>query len=108
MRPIAQVPERHGLGDGRAILEIDVALQQSIDADNTAKAVNLSLDASSTWTVTADSYLTCLSDADGISGSNISNINGNGHTVHYDPSACAALNGQMYTLNGSGALKPIN
>ncbi len=84
------------------------ALTGSINADNTAKAVNLTLDATSTWNVTADSYLTCLNDTAGISGTTIANITGNGHTVYYQASACSALNGQTYALNGGGSLKPIN
>ncbi|MBI5567253.1 MAG: hypothetical protein HY870_20305, partial [Chloroflexi bacterium] len=84
------------------------SLTGAINADNTAKAASLTLDAGSVWTVTADSYLSCLNDANGISGNTITNINGNGHTVYYNPSACAALNGQTYTLIGGGELKPIN
>ena len=84
------------------------SLTGAINADNTALAANLTLDATSTWTVTANSYLTCLSDSAGTSGAMISNINGNGYIVYYNPSACAALKGQTYSLNGVGALKPIN
>lgn len=91
-----------------ATLQNGSSLTGAINKDKAARAANLSLDAASTWTVTADSYLSCLSDAAGISGSTLSNINGNGYTVYYNPSACAALNSQTYTLNGSGALKPIN
>jgi hypothetical protein len=87
-------------------LQSGSALTGAINSDNAAKTTSLTLDASSTWNVTADSYLNCLSDDGGISGTTITNINGNGHTVYYNPSACAALNGQTYTLNGGGALKP--
>ena len=82
------------------------SLKGSINADNKAKVANLTLDASSVWDVTADSHLTCLSDTSGISGSTISNINGNGHTVYYNKSACGALGGKTYTLTGGGSLKP--
>ena len=84
------------------------ALTGAINSDNAAKTANLTLDASSTWNVTADSYLNCLSNDGGISGTTITNITGNGHTVYYNSSACAALNGQIYTLNGGGTLKPIS
>ena len=67
-----------------------------------------SLDASSTWIVTGDSHLTTLTDTSGITGTTISNITGNGHTVTYDASANPALGGQTYTLNGGGTLKPAN
>ena len=88
------------------VLQHGSALTGAIDTANTAKAANLSLDATSTWTVTADSYLTCLSDATEVSGTSVTNINGNGHTVYYDPSGCATLNGQTFNLNGGGTLIP--
>jgi hypothetical protein len=89
-----------------ATLQNGSALTGAINAAHTAQVVNLTLDGSSTWTVTADSYLTCLSDPDGISGTAMSNIIGNGHAVYYDASACPALGGQTFTLNGEGTLQP--
>lgn len=95
-----------------AISTIQTTLQNSstltgaINAENTAKSVVLTLDASSLWNVTADSHLTCLNDAAGISGTTISNINGNGHTITYDSASCSVLNGATYTLSGSGTLQP--
>lgn len=83
-------------------------LQGAINSDNTAQGASLTLDASSTWNVTADSHLTCLDDAGGISGTAISNIIGNGHTVTYDKSACSTLGGKTYTLSGGGVLKPAD
>ena len=77
-----------------------------INSDNKASAVNLTMDSSSTWNVTADSYLTVLSDTAGISGTTITNIVGNGHTVYYTSSACPALGGKTYTLTGGGSLVP--
>jgi hypothetical protein len=91
-----------------ATLENGSALTSAINTAQTAKAVNLTLDVSSTWTVTADSYLTCLSDAGGISGTAISNITCNGHTVYYDTSACPELGDEAYTLNGGGTLQPAS
>jgi hypothetical protein len=97
-----------------AISSISTTLQNSssltgaINIANTTKAINLSLDASSSWTVPEDSHLTCLTDTGGISGTSINNIIGNGHTVYYDTSACPALGGQTYTLEGGGTLKPGN
>jgi hypothetical protein len=85
-------------------------LTGAVNADHTAKAANLTLDASSSWNVTADSYLSTFSDASGISGTTITNITGNGHTVYYDASLAAnsSLGGKTYSLNGGGMLKPIN
>lgn len=82
------------------------ALKGAINNARTAKTASLTLDGTSTWTVTADSYLSTLSDAAGISGSTVSNIIGEGHTVYYDPSASPDLGGRTYTLNGGGTLQP--
>ena len=84
------------------------ALTGAINSEHTAQAASLALDASSTWTVTADSYLTCLSDMGGISGTTVTNIIGNGHTVYYDTSVCSELGGLTYTLTGGGSLKPLD
>lgn len=83
-------------------------LKGSINADDKAKSANLTLDASSTLALTADSYLTSLSDASGISGSSITNIIGNGHTLYYDASnsANSALSSQTYSLVNGGQLTP--
>jgi hypothetical protein len=89
-----------------ATLQNSSSLKGAINSENTAKEANLTLDASSTWDVTADSYLNCLSDANGISGDTVANISGNGHTVYYNQSACAELGGKTYNLNGGGYLKP--
>jgi hypothetical protein len=42
------------------------SLTGSVNSAHAAKAVNLKPDASSVWNVTADSYLTCVTDPDGI------------------------------------------
>jgi hypothetical protein len=79
-------------------------LKGSINADDQAKSASLTLDASSTWTVTADSYLASLTDAGGVSGNSITNIIGNGNTVYYDASnsANSALGGLTYSLVNGG------
>lgn len=83
-------------------------LTGAINAANTAKTISLTLDSSSVWSVTANSYLTTLSDSSGISGTTISNIKGNGYTVYYDSSASANsyLGAKTYTLSGGGYLRP--
>jgi hypothetical protein len=85
------------------------SLKGTINAEHTAKAVNLTLDASSTWEVTADSYLAGLTDPDGISGSSITNIIGDGHNVYYDASLTtnSALGGKTYSLVNGGELLPL-
>ena len=65
------------------------------------------LDSTSTWSVTATSHLTTLIGAV-ISGSTITNVKGNEHTVSYDATASATnyLGGKTYTLTGGGTLSP--
>jgi hypothetical protein len=87
-------------------LNNNTTLTGAADSAHSAKAINLTLDASSTWNVTADSYVTCLTDPDGISGSSLSNVIGNGHTVYYDASACSGLDGLTYNLSDGGLLTP--
>lgn len=67
---------------------------------------SLTLDATSTWNVTGDSVLTDLSGTAGFSGTTVSNIIGNGHTVTYDASLAtnSALGGKTYTLANGGNL----
>jgi hypothetical protein len=90
------------------VLEDGSVLTGAINAGGVAKEAGLTLDAASTWNVTADSYLTSLTLADGISGNTITNIVGNGHTVYYDTgdAANSALGGLTYKLSGGGLLQP--
>lgn len=90
-------------------LQSKSSLKGAINADHTANATNLTLDASSTWELTADSYLSSLSDAAGISGSSITNIIGNGHNVYYDASLAtnSQLAGKTYALVNGGELIPL-
>jgi hypothetical protein len=88
------------------ILTDGSTLTGAINTAASAKQVTLSLDSTSKWTVTADSTLTMLHDGAGISGNAITNIVGNGHTVHYDSSADPSLGGKTYTLVGGGTLTP--
>jgi hypothetical protein len=83
-------------------------LSGAINSERTAYNANLSMDSSSSWNVTADSYLTKFADADGISGTSITNITGNGFTVYYNNNANVYLKGKIYTLTGGGYLKPLN
>jgi len=93
-----------------SISTADVTLQNSsvltgaINAENTAESMALTLDASSTWSVTADSYLSSLVDAD----TTLVNIDDNGYTIYYDSSLSANewLNSETYTLADGGKLTP--
>lgn len=81
-------------------------LEGAIDAANTASATTLSLDETSTWTVTGNSYLTTLTGAIIGEDGSITNIVGNGNTVTYDADAEANsyLGGATYTLADGGTL----
>lgn len=78
-------------------------LTSTINSENNAKEVNLSLDSSSKWIVTGDSYVTTLT----LENNDLSLIEDNGHTIYYDASANSWLNGQTITLSNGGTLTPI-
>jgi hypothetical protein len=80
----------------------------AINNSNTASTVTLTMDASSTWSVTKTSYLSSLSIASGISGASITNITGNGFNVYYDATLTAnsTLGGKTYSLVNGGILAP--
>lgn len=91
-----------------SISSIDATLKNGSSLTGAVNTAALTLDATSTWTVTANSALTSLSDNAGIAGSGITNIYGNGHTVTYDASLAAnsPLGGKTFTLAGGGMLVP--
>jgi hypothetical protein len=90
-------------------LENGSSLAGSVNADKAAKEARVTLDAGSTWKLTADSYLTSLTLTGGVSGDTVTNITGNGHTIYYDASdsANSALSGKTFNLNGGGTLQPV-
>ncbi|MFN8519567.1 MAG: hypothetical protein U0667_09340 [Chloroflexota bacterium] len=92
------------------ISSISLMLTDASTWTGAADSAAISLDATSSWVVTADSVLTTLSDQGGVSGSTITNITGNGHTVTYDASldGNAWLAGGTYTLSGGGTLTPAS
>jgi hypothetical protein len=87
---------------------ITATLQGTSKLTGAVQGAALSIDATSGWIVTANSALTTLTLPDGISGTSISNILGNGFTVSYLASlpGNAALGGRTYTLSGGGLLVP--
>lgn len=88
------------------VLHHGATLTGTVNGAGTDGSVTITLDGG-TWTVTGDSHLTVLTGAV-ISGSAISNITGNGHTVTYDASngANRAFGGKTYALAGGGTLTP--
>ncbi len=83
-------------------------LTGAINNANTAKLVALTLDATSTWTLTANSYINGLISNPGISGTSVANITGNGYHIYYTESTNAALGGLTYSLVGGGYLMPVS
>ena len=83
-------------------------LTGAINNANTASSAALTMDATSSWTLTGDSYLASLSNSAGISGTTVANITGNGHNVYYNSSLSANsyLGGSSYTLVNGGKLTP--
>lgn len=77
----------------------------AMNPKHTAKTAGLSLDASSVWDVTGNSYVSALTDED----TTLGNIHSNGHTIYYDKSnkANAWLKGQTVNLNDGGKVKPL-
>lgn len=67
--------------------------------------VTLTLDATSHWFVTGDSFLMALADTDAA----LQNIESNGFTVYYDAAIAtnAWLGGETHALPGGGSLTPL-
>ena len=87
------------------ILQNSTGLKGCINAENTASSMSLTLDSTSTWNVTGNSYLTGLTDED----SSLANIKDNGYNVYYNPddSTNSWLEGKTFTLTYGGKLTPL-
>ena len=85
---------------------LDLSLTANSRLTGTLSNVGLDLDNTSTVELTGDSSGTTVTGAL-VTGSSISNITGNGHTLTYDSTASgnAYLNGQDYDLAGGGQLR---
>ncbi len=85
-----------------ASLQNKTTLKGAINTQGSARAMTLTLDATSVWEVTGLSHLTSLTDQDATLG----NIHDNGHTITYDAKADANqwLGGKTYPLSGGGKL----
>ena len=77
----------------------------AMNPKHTAKSASLSLDASSVWNVTGDSYVAALTDSD----TTLGNIRSNGHTIYYDKgnAANAWLKGKTVKLTDGGKVTPL-
>jgi hypothetical protein len=85
---------------------VSASLQHGTTLTGAIQHAALSLDSSSTWIVTANSTVTALTLAAGVSGTSVTSIIGNGHTVFYSAAASPALGSKTYTLAGGGSLVP--
>lgn len=75
----------------------------SINKDKAAGSASVHLSKDSTWILTADSYVTSLTDEDSTFG----NIKSNGHTIYYDSQKDKALNGKTIQLPDGGKITPM-
>ena len=87
---------------------VSVTLQHSATLTGQVQGGSVTIDVNSRWVVTANSTLTVANVSSGITGTSITNIVGNGHTVFYTLAlpGNAALGGKTYSLVGGGSLVP--
>ena len=80
-------------------------LTSTVNSDNTASSLSISLDKNSIWNVTGNSYVTVLTNED----TSCSNIISNGNTIYYDASNSANtwLDGQTIELSDGGIITPM-
>jgi hypothetical protein len=92
---------------GYIVLQDVSSFTGAINKSNTAKSVSLTLDSSSMWTLTGNSYINGLITNPGISGTSVSNITGNGFNLYYNSGDNQSLGGKTYNLINGGLLMPI-
>jgi len=76
----------------------------AFNADNTAQRAAITLAQTAHWSLTADAYVSSISDE----ATGYANIASNGHNIYYDKDAATALGGRTYSLPGGGKLLPRN
>lgn len=74
----------------------------TLDAAGRAKGLSLAVAKEATVSLTGDSHVTSLADADGT----FANIHSNGHKLYYLAASCPALGGRTIALPGGGSLLP--
>lgn len=79
-------------------------LEGTVNGDNQAARLSLSLDDTSAWTLTGDSYVHALTNV----LEDLSNIYSNGFSLYYDAEVeqNAWLQGETWPLQGGGMLQP--
>jgi hypothetical protein len=76
----------------------------TINHDNQADTANISLVKDAKWQLTADAYVTTITDEQ----IDFSNIASNKHNIYYDKQSNPSLNGKTINLPGGGKLKPMH
>ena len=79
------------------------SFQGTINSDNQAESAKVSLSKGANWQLTADAYVTSITDE----ASDFSNINSNKHNIYYDKNSNPGLNGKTIHLPGGGKLQPM-
>jgi len=88
-------------------LQSSSAFTGALNKSNTALLASINLDATSTWTLTAISYVDTIGNSTGISGTTCTNITGNGYNLYYKTALNSYLGGKTYTLVNGGYLTPV-
>lgn len=78
----------------------------AINKSNTGSLVTLTMDISSTWSLTGNSYINGPISDPAISGTSASNISGNGYNIYYKSASNSGLGGLTYSLQNGGQLLP--
>lgn len=88
------------------ILKNSSSINGGINTAKTAIAANLSLDKSSTVSLTGDSYISVFDNLDAIADGAVKNVYGNGFNLYYQASVNSILAGKTYALQNGGQLIP--
>ena len=90
------------------ISSIALTFQNGTNYTGLIDSASLTMDATSSWTLSGTSYIRVFSDASGISGTSITNITGNGYNIYYNPnlSGNSSLGSKTYSLVNGGYLLP--
>ena len=91
---------------GSAAPSATLSLMNSSTFKGLVGGASLTLDASSSWTLTAGDSVGALSDAAGISGTSLTNVVGNGNNATFDSANSPLMGGKTYLLVGGGTLSP--
>jgi hypothetical protein len=88
-------------------LSSNSALTGAINQRRTARFVSLTMNATSSWTMTGNSYINRLIGIT-TSGNTALGIIGNGFILYYDPIQSPSFGGNTYSLAGGGSLTPAD